>query len=83
MESVDKRLQSKRLKVICGANVEYLEDCGTLTVEEIRQKVAGIMNISDNHKVVLVNAKPIQNPADYLLNGDEEVEFKREDGQKG
>lgn len=83
MDTAQDRLQGQNLKVICGANVEHLEDCRGMTIEEVKNKMAGVMNISGDHNTVLINGKPLRNPAEYLLKGDEELEFKRLAGQKG
>lgn len=75
--------QEKRLKAICGANVEDLENCHGLSIPEIRRRMASVLNITDEHTITILNGREITRPEEYLLNGTEELEFKRVAGRKG
>ncbi len=74
---------TKRLTVICGANREFLLDADMITVAEVAQRLRAVLNLTEDHKIVLVNGKQTQNPQEYMLAGDEELEFKKPAGQKG
>lgn len=71
-----------KLKVICGANVQELEGMLGYTVREIRDNLREVMNIGDDHTIVLVNGKTLSD-AGAFLEGTEEIEFKKPAGQKG
>ena len=72
-----------KIRVICGANVEEFEEMAGLTVQELRDQGGSILNITAEHKIVTGNGNRIEQPKEYLLRGDEEVEFKKPSGQKG
>ena len=74
---------AKTLRVVCGANAEVFEECEGMTVTELQKKLATVMNITPDHKVIMVNGRQLERPDEYLLLGDEELEFKRPAGEKG
>ena len=80
---IDVQTPTQKLRVICGANVESVEDCMGQTPADVFKMMRGIMNLQEDHSVVLINGRQIENPAGYLLNGNEELEFKKPSGEKG
>ena len=79
----DNNNGSDPITVICGANTRQLDDINGHSVTEVGEKMREILNIGQDHTVVIVNGKQVNNPASYLLFGGEEVEFKKTSGQKG
>lgn len=77
------RLGGNTNKVICGGENITLDDVADRTIPEIRGKLTEILNITDEHKVVLVNGRKIKDPASYKLAPGDEVEFVKPSGQKG
>ena len=76
-------VQKGPLTVICGANKEFLEECFGITVGEIRRRMRGVLNIGDEHDIVLVDGRKVNEPDNYILEGGEELEFRRPAGRKG
>ena len=73
----------RKLKLVSGANAIDLDLEGKpFTIEEVRSKMKEVLNLKGD-EVVLVNGARVANPADYLLNGTENVEFVRQAEQKG
>lgn len=69
-----------KLKAICGANQVELEDMSGYTVNQLRREMKEVLNLGDE-QIVLVNGRPVT--GDQFLAGNEEVEFKKEAGEKG
>lgn len=74
-----------RLTVSCGANTEVLEDAGFTSLATLRQNMREVLNIGDDHNLVLINGKEVGqvDEGKVMLNGDETVEFKKPSGRKG
>lgn len=72
---------SQKLRVVCGANSHELEDMTGQTVGGVRHLMREVLNIGDDHTIVLVNGQPAQD--NRLLDGNEELEFKKPAGVKG
>lgn len=73
------------ITVICGANTARLTDTSCIGVGEIRRRLREVLNLTDDHRIVLVNGKPIPDGeigTCGIFPGDE-VEFKKPAGQKG
>ena len=71
-----------RLTVLCGANVEHLDEIGSITIARLRNQLKEALNITGDHTIVLVDGKEVQD-SDFELSGREEVEFKKPSGTKG
>ena len=71
-----------KLKVICGANTQELEGMTGYTIREVRDSMREVLNIGDDHNVILVDGRRVEDMGRFL-NGTEEIEFKRPAGQKG
>lgn len=71
-----------KLKVVCGANTTELEGMTGYTIREVRDIMREVLNIGDDHSVVLVDGKHVGDMGRFL-DGNEELEFKRPAGQKG
>lgn len=82
-QDTEARRHEKRLTIICGANVEKLDGCFGLSIGEIKRRMGPVLNITDDHAIVLVNGREIKDPGTHLLEGNEELEFKKVAGQKG
>lgn len=67
--------------VICGANIQPLDNVTGMTVGQVGQKMTEILSITPDHGVLLVDGQAVKE--DYILLGGEEVEFKKPAGQKG
>jgi len=78
----DTFVGNEKLTVLCGANRRKLSDMVGYTVTDVRKNMREVLNIGDDHTIVLVNGKQISNE-DIILNGSEEVEFKKPSGTKG
>ncbi|OGM98057.1 MAG: hypothetical protein A2915_01380 [Candidatus Yanofskybacteria bacterium RIFCSPLOWO2_01_FULL_41_34] len=74
--------KTDRLRVVCGANTQELEGMLGYTVREVRNNLREVMNIGDDHTVILVNGKQLADEG-VFLDGNEELEFKKPAGQKG
>jgi hypothetical protein len=74
--------QSDKLRVICGANIQELDGMLGYTIREVRSNLKEILNIGDDHTTVLVNGRRVTGEG-ALLDGNEELEFKKPAGQKG
>ena len=70
-----------KMRVLCGANEHMLEDMIGQTPGGIRRLMREVLNIGDGHTIVLVNGKSAAD--NYLLDGNEEVEFQKPAGTKG
>ena len=70
------------LTVICGANVERLDGVEGKTIQEVRDRMREVLNVTDKHTIGLVDGKEVKN-LDYKLSGREELEFKKPSGEKG
>lgn len=77
----DKLDEKPRLTVICGANTEHLENMRCMLVSQVREKMQEVLNVGEDHTIVLLNGKPVAE--DVVLKGDEELEFRKPAGQKG
>ena len=82
MPAIATATKTDKLKVICGANTQELEGMLGYTVREVRNNLREVMNIGDDHTVVLVNGKQLSDEAGFL-DGNEELEFKKPAGEKG
>ena len=72
-----------KLKLVSGANAIELDlDGKPFTISEVSSKMREVMNLRGD-EIVLVNGTRVKHPDEYLLNGNEQVEFVREAGQKG
>ena len=71
-----------RLTVICGLNVQHYDDMGPISLGDLRKKLREVLNLTDDHKVVYVDGKTVNDPS-FMLTGKEEVEFKKPAGEKG
>ena len=78
-------VQKGRLTVSCGANVEVLEDMAFTSLASLRKNMREVLNIGNEHNLVLVNGKEVGDVDEgkIILNGDEEIEFKKPSGRKG
>lgn len=78
-------IQKGRLTVSCGANVEVLEDMAFTSLATLRKNLREVLNIGPEHNLVLVNGKEVGDVEEgkIILDGDEEIEFKKPSGQKG
>ena len=78
-------VQKGRLTVSCGANVEVLEDMAFTSLASLRKSMREVLNIGNEHNLVLVNGKEVGDVDEgkIILNGDEEIEFKKPSGRKG
>lgn len=78
-------VQKGRLTVSCGANVEVLEDMAFTSLASLRKSMREVLNIGNEHNLVLVNGKEVGDidEGKIILNGDEEIEFKKPSGRKG
>ncbi len=70
-------------KVICGGENMTLDDVADRTIPEIRAKLTEILNITDDHQIVLVNGRKIGDPGSYKIMPGDEIEFVKPAGQKG
>ncbi|MDO8600630.1 MAG: hypothetical protein Q7R73_03365 [bacterium] len=70
------------VKVIAGAETEYFDEIEGITVLELRDKLREILNITPDHKIVLVNGREVL-AGEYRVAGGDEVEFKKPSGEKG
>ena len=73
---------SKTVKVIVGAETEYFDEVEGMTVLELRDKLREILNITPDHRIVLVNGSEVL-AGEYHVAGGDEVEFKKPSGEKG
>lgn len=71
-----------KLKVICGANTQELEGMTGYTIKDVRNAMREVLNIGDDHDIVLVDGRRVEDMGRFL-DGTEEVEFKRPAGRKG
>lgn len=71
-----------KLTVSCGANTQKVGDMLGYTVRDVRNNLRDVLNIGDDHTIVIVNGKQIRDE-DIVLGGAEEIEFKKPAGQKG
>lgn len=78
-------VQKGRLTVSCGANTEVLEDMAFTSLASLRKNMREVLNIGNEHNLVLVNGKEVGDidEGKIILNGDEEIEFKKPSGRKG
>lgn len=82
-EAVEEPVVAGKLTVICGANTQQLSDMLGYTVRDVRNNLREVLNIGDDHTIVIVNGKQIGADEDVVLSGSEEIEFKKPAGQKG
>ncbi len=71
-----------KLTVICGANEMELDEVGGKTVRQIREQLREILSIHEDHNLVYVDGREV-NDLDYVLSGKERLEFKKPSGRKG
>ncbi len=86
--TADKSAPAKpvaKMKVICGANVETLENAGFTSVATLRRNMKEVLNIGNEHVVVLINGQTVGtvDEGKIILEGNEEIEFKKPSGEKG
>ncbi|MDP3792850.1 MAG: hypothetical protein Q8Q89_03935 [bacterium] len=55
------------------------------SLASLRKNMKEVLNIGNEHDLVLVNGKEVGgvDEGKIILNGDEEIEFKKPSGQKG
>ena len=74
---------AKAIRVCCGANSIELENMEGYSIEQVRHKMREVLNVTNDHRIVLVNGREIDVNVPYALNGTEEIEFKKPAGAKG
>lgn len=77
-----RRENEVKLKVVCGANTQELEDMAGYTIREVKNAMREVLNIGDDHSVILVDGRRVEDMGRFL-DGTEELEFKRPAGRKG
>ena len=82
--AAEEKVFSRPVTVLCGANSIALDDLyGLHTVGELRSRLREVLNVRDDHTVVLVNGKSISEPERYLVQEGDQIEFKKPAGEKG
>ncbi len=61
----------------------YLENMVGKTIGEVRHQLREVLNLTSDHKVVMVNGRRINDPDAYIIGQSEEIEFLKPMGQKG
>ncbi len=70
-------------RFICGGQDIPLDGVCGRTVAEIQGRLREVLNLTDEHRVVLVNGRPINDPQEHKIAPGEEIEFQRPAGKKG
>ena len=72
-----------QMRVSCGANTVTLEGMKGYTVSQVKERMQEILNVSDDHRIVLINGRELDMARGYILEGTEDLEFKKPAGNKG
>ncbi len=73
------------IRVVCGAqdaSYDVGPSGGTVTISGLRRHYREILNIRDEHSIVFVDGRMANDPTQVVRAG-QEVEFKKQAGQKG
>ena len=71
------------LNIVCGANDIQLEGLSGLTIFQVRQRIRDILNVGEDHTVVLLDGRTVQDQNTIILPVNRALEFVKPSGQKG